>query len=97
MNTVAGTFWGWTLGISERIRLGKWPEGSPIKLEWRNPGTPTLSEMADATSKRTGGVPTLSARGAMHEMGYSQARIDQEMRWLERIPGEEDPAEQVVT
>ncbi|MFC3850083.1 phage portal protein [Corynebacterium hansenii] len=83
MDTVAGSMWGWVLGIAERMRLGNWPEGSPIKLEWRNPGTPTLSEMADSVSKRTGGVPVLSARGAMHEMGYSQARIDQEMRWLD--------------
>ena len=84
INTIAGAFWGWALGIGERIRVGEWPEGSPIVIEWRNPGTPTISELADSVSKRSGGAPTLSARGAMHEMGYTQARIDQELRWLDQ-------------
>ncbi|MEJ6019866.1 phage portal protein [Corynebacterium sp. H113] len=84
VNSVAGVFWSWVLGISERIRTGVWPEGSPIQVEFRNPATPTMSEMADAIQKQTGGAPTLSVRGAMNQMGYSQARIDKETSWLEQ-------------
>ncbi|KAA9227075.1 phage portal protein [Corynebacterium amycolatum] len=83
LNTTAGVFWSWVLGIAERVRTGVWPEGAPIQIEWRNPATPTLAEMADAMQKQTGGAPTLSVRGALNQMGYSQARIDKELQWLE--------------
>lgn len=78
-----GPFWGWLHGIAYRIRNGTWYEGPPIKSEWRNPGTPTESEEADSIVKKTGGAPVLSVRGAMNSMGYTQARIDQEMEWLD--------------
>ncbi|MDU0478381.1 phage portal protein [Staphylococcus chromogenes] len=83
LNSDVGVFWSWALGIAERIRTGQWGEGSPIKIEWRNPATPTQAEMADSISKRTGGTPTLSVRGALNEMGYSDARIQQELQWLD--------------
>lgn len=83
INSTAGAFWGWTLGIAERIRVGTWPEGSPIRPEWRNPGTPTMAELSDAIQKQTGGVAVLSVKGAMQEMGWSQQRIDQELMWLD--------------
>lgn len=83
VNDVAGAFWGWVMGISERIRSGSWPEGSPIKLLWRNPATPTLAEMADAVQKQTGGAPVLSIRGAHIDMGWSEERSQRERRWLD--------------
>lgn len=83
INSTAGAFWGWTLGIAERIRVGTWPEGSPIRPEWRNPGTPTMAELSDAIQKQTGGRAVLSVKGAMQEMGWSQQRIDQELMWLD--------------
>ncbi|WP_230478296.1 phage portal protein [Corynebacterium ulcerans] len=82
VNSTAGVFWSWVLGIAERIRTGSWPEGSPIQIEWRNPATPTMAETADAIQKQTGGKPVLSVRGAMNQMGYPQARIDKEFQWL---------------
>ncbi|MFI5504473.1 phage portal protein [Corynebacterium kutscheri] len=84
INSTAGVFWSWVLGLAERVRTGQWPEGAPIQIEWRNPATPTLAEMADAIQKQTGGAATLSVRGAMNQMGFSQARIDKEMSWLEQ-------------
>ena len=33
--------------------------------------------------KYTGGKPMLSVRGALNEMGFSQARIDREILWLQ--------------
>lgn len=82
--STAGVFWGWVMGISERIRTGTWPDGSTIQVEWRDASTPTKAEEADAIQKKTGGTPVLSVRGAMQDMGWSQPRIDQELAWLDQ-------------
>ena len=49
--------------------------------EWFNPATPTVAQREDALMKRRSqGV--LSRRGYMVELGYSEARIEQELQWL---------------
>ncbi|CAB0732479.1 phage portal protein [Corynebacterium diphtheriae] len=82
INSVAGAGWAWALGIAERIRTREWSADGKIQILWRNPGTPTEAQQADAMQKLTGGRPTLSVRGAMNEMGWPQARIDREIEWL---------------
>lgn len=81
INAVAGAGWSWALGIAERIRTRQWSDGN-IAIEWHNPMTPTVAQRADALQKLTGGKPVLSVRGAMNELGWSQARIDKELEWL---------------
>lgn len=89
LNSVAGAGWAWALGIAERIRTRKWEADGKISVQWQNPGTPTEAQRADALQKSTGGRPFLSVRGAMNEMGWTQARIDRELQWLdeENSPG----------
>lgn len=82
INTVAGAGWAWALGIAERIRTRAWDADGLIRLEWHNPGTPTVAQRADYIQKLTGGMPVLSQRGGMNEIGWSQPRIDQEMAWM---------------
>lgn len=82
INTVAGAGWAWALGIAERIRMRSWDADGLIRLEWHNAGTPTVAQRADYIQKLAGGVPVLSQRGAMNELGWSQPRIDQELQWM---------------
>lgn len=82
INTVAGSGWAWALGIAERIRTRSWDADGLIRLEWHNPGTPTVAQRADYIQKLTGGAPVLSQRGGMNEIGWSQPRIDQELAWM---------------
>lgn len=89
INTVAGAGWSWALGIAERIRTRRWDADGLIRIEWHNPGTPTVAQRADAVSKLSGGLPIMSQRGAMNELGWSQPRIDQELKWM---AGESDTA-----
>nr|DAV46805.1 MAG TPA: PORTAL PROTEIN [Caudoviricetes sp.] len=83
LNSTMGTFWAWVLGIAERIRTREWDSDGMISIGWHNPATPTESQRADAVSKYTAGKQTLSVRGALNSMGWSQARIEQELRWLD--------------
>jgi hypothetical protein len=66
--------------LAERFRTGEWVDGSRIKVDWFDPATPTVSAQADAAVKvrQAGG----SLRGMFTEMGWSEARIEQEFRWL---------------
>lgn len=82
INTVAGAGWSWALGIAERIRTRHWDADGQIRIEWHNPGTPTVAQRGDYVSKLSGGLPIMSQRGAMNELGWSQARIDQELKWM---------------
>lgn len=95
VNSVAGAGWAWALGIAERIRTRVWDSDGLISLEWHNPGTPTVAQRADYIQKLTGGLPVLSQRGGMNEIGWSQPRIDQELKWMageneDAVPAEED-------
>lgn len=83
LNSQVGAAWAWALGISERIRTGEWNADGQIHVVWQNPATPTVAQRADYLQKATGGQPWLSVRGAMHEMGMSQAQIDREFQWME--------------
>lgn len=82
-----GAALGWALSIDERIRTGVWPEDGSIDVSWRDPGTPTQAQHADALTKlvQTG---IMSRRSALEDLGWSDARIDREM---ERLSQEADP------
>lgn len=86
-NAAAGAALGWALAIDERLRNGVWPEDGSIDISWIDPGTPTVAQQADALTKyvQTG---VMSRRSALEELGWSDARIDREMR---RLDEEADP------
>ena len=75
------------MAIDERLRNGVWPEDGSIDISWIDPGTPTVAQQADALTKyvQTG---VMSRRSALEELGWSDARIDREMR---RLDEESDP------
>lgn len=82
LNARCGVAIAWALGIAERIRTGRWDADGQIQVAWMNPGTPTESQKADAMQKLAAGQRILSTRGALTEMGFTQARIDQELSWI---------------
>lgn len=84
LNSVAGMAWSWALGIAERIRTHRWSADGQIQVQWHDPATPTVAQRADAIQKLSGGVPVLSIRGAMIELGFTQQRIDQELQWMQQ-------------
>lgn len=78
-NSVAGMALGWALAIGERLTSGEWPPDGSIDVSWRDPGTPTQSQQADALSKYVAqGI--MSKRSALEELGWSDTRIDREMQ-----------------
>lgn len=76
-NASAGAALGWALAIGERLETGKWPEDGSIDVSFRDPGTPTMSQQADALVKQVQ-INMMSRRSAMEEKGWSDARIDRE-------------------
>lgn len=76
-NDSAGAALGWALSIAERLSTGAWPEDGAIDISWRDPGTPTMSQQADALVKQVQ-VHMMSRRSAMEEKGWSDTRIDRE-------------------
>lgn len=81
-NASLGAALGWALGIDERLRSGLWPDDGSIDISWRDPGTPTVAQQADALTKyvQTG---MMSKRSALEELGWSDSRIDREMQRME--------------
>lgn len=86
-NAALGAALGWALSIAERLRTGAWPEDGAIDISWRDPGTPTQAQHADALTKlvQTG---IMSKRSALEDLGWSDTRINREM---ERLEQEADP------
>lgn len=82
-NTQEGTELGWALGIAERIVTGEWPQGSRVDVQYHDPGTPTFAQKADALQKLAGGKSIISREGAWDELGWSEARKDQERGYMQ--------------
>lgn len=77
-----GDGWGWVMGLYERFRTGEWVEGSRIKTEWFDAGTPTYAQRADALTKMYGnGNGLIPRRAALEELGFSEAKIDRYERY----------------
>ncbi|MCK8670994.1 phage portal protein [Rhodococcus sp. HM1] len=82
-NEAQGVGIGWMMALYERFRTGKWPDGNrAIRVEWRNPATPTKAEEADFIQKLNGGTPVLSREGSWDEMGWDEARKDREREYF---------------
>ena len=57
MNRFDGDSWAWVMGLDERFRTGEWGQPNSIRVLWRDPATPTLSQIGDAATKmRAAGV-----------------------------------------
>lgn len=79
-----GDGWAWVQGVAERFRTGAWPDSNRIKTEWFDAGTPTFAQKADALTKLyAGGQGVLSREGVWDELGWNDARKDQERGYFE--------------
>lgn len=88
-NQACGAAIGWALSIADRLESGVWPEHGAIDVSWRDPGTPTEAQHADAITKyvQTG---VMSKRSALEELGWSDTRINREMDRLRAEAEEQD-------
>lgn len=78
-----GDGWGWIMALAMRIKTGEWVQGSRIKTEWYDAGTPTRAQTADAMSKLyANGQGILSREGTWDELGWSEARKDREREYF---------------
>ena len=84
-----GDCWAWVMGLYHRFRTGEWIDGSRMKVEWHDAGTPTEAQKADAIQKLNGGTAVLSREGSWDELGWNEARKDRERGYFERES--EDP------
>lgn len=82
MNRFDGDSWAWVMGLEERFRTGKWGVPNSIRVLWRDPATPTLSQIGDvATKMRIAGV--LSTEGVWDMLGWDEPRKQQERARLD--------------
>lgn len=80
-NVQLGISVGWVGALALRFASGEWVQGNKVRSDFHDPATPTVAQREDALSKRKAqGV--LSVRGYMTELGWSEARIQQELDWL---------------
>lgn len=83
MNRFDGDSWSWTMDLYERIRTGKWSDGrNRIRVLWRNPATPTLSQIADAGTKMRANRD-ISREGFWDLLEWDEPRKAQERGYLE--------------
>lgn len=89
MNRFAGDSWAWAMDLYERVRTGDWGARNSIRVLWRNPATPTLSQIADAGSKmRANG--DISREGLWDMLEWDEPRKAQERDRLD-AEGVADP------
>lgn len=84
-NRADGDELGRMMAIAIRIESGEWPDaggGSRIRVDFHDPGTPTVSARVDQVNKLTGGAVVLSREGAWDELGWDEPRKEVERQRL---------------
>ena len=89
MNRFDGDSWAWVMDLYERFRTGEWGPRNSIRVLWRNPATPTLSQIADAGTKMRA-TGDLSREGMWDMLEWDEPRKAQERARLV-IEAGEDP------
>lgn len=82
-NEAEGMVLGWMGALTLRFATGSWVEGNRVRVDYFDPGTPTVAQRADALSKlrATGDI---SREGMWDELGWSEARKAKERQYLRR-------------
>jgi hypothetical protein len=81
-NRFDGDSWAWVMGLEERFRTGEWGARNSIRTDWFDPGTATRAELSDSLVKLRS-VNAISIEGIWDELGWDQARKDQERSRLD--------------
>lgn len=80
-NEAEGMVLGWVGALAYRFATGTWVEGNRVRADYFDPGTPTVSQRADALSKlRANG--DISREGMWDELQWSEARKAKERQYL---------------
>lgn len=94
-NEQVGTSLGWVGALALQFATGERVEGGRVKVDWFDPGTPTVSQREDALAKRrSAGV--LSREGYWDELGWSEARKAKEREYIAREMSEAASADLAV-
>ena len=83
VNAEAGGALSETLRLAARLDGHEIPRGL-VNISWHDPATPTFSQKSDALQKLAGGKALISREGAWDELGWDDARKDQERGYFER-------------
>jgi len=80
-NEQVGTTIGWVGALALRFATGEWVNGNRVRVDWFDPGTPTVSQREDALAKRRA-AGVLSREGYWDELGWSEPRKAKERAYL---------------
>jgi hypothetical protein len=81
-NEQIGITLGWVGALALRFSTGSWVDGNRVRVDWFDPGTPTVSQREDALAKRRA-AGVLSREGYWDELGWSEARKAKERKYFE--------------
>lgn len=81
-NEQVGMTLGWMGALALRFATGEWVEGNRVRVEWFDPATPTIAQRMDAITKAKS-ADILSREGAWIELGWSEARRDEERGYFD--------------
>lgn len=81
VNAEAGNDLSSTLWLAAKLSGTDIPQGL-VNVQWHDPATPTFSQKADALQKLAGGKALISREGAWDELGWDDARKDQERAYF---------------
>lgn len=80
-NEAEGMVIGWMGALALRFATGEWVEGNRVRVDYFDPGTPTVAQRMDALVKlRT--VQGISREGMWDELQWSEARKAKERQYL---------------
>jgi len=86
-NEQVGMTLGWVGALTLRFATGDWVQGNRVRVDWFDPGTPTVSQREDALSKRRS-LGVISREGYWDELGWSEARKAKEREYLRQEAAE---------
>lgn len=81
-NEEVGMTLGWAGALALRFATGEGVEGNRVRVDWHDPGTPTIAQRMDAVVKAKS-VGILSREGAWDELGWTEARKAKERAYFE--------------
>ena len=83
-NGEVGSAIGNALAFAGSLITGQPVHPGLVNIRWHDPATPTFSQRADALQKLAGGIPIISREGAWDELGWDDARKQQEQIYFDK-------------
>ncbi|MGC0144457.1 phage portal protein [Pseudactinotalea sp. Z1732] len=80
-NEAEGMVLGWIGALALRFATGEWVEGNRVRVDYFDPGTPTIAQRVDALAKLRA-TRDISREGMWDEMGWTEPRKAKERQYL---------------